>query len=78
MLGGVTVLVVSVAACFASIEMPRLYKKGWRKELYLYVALLTLGVTLSTIIAFKATVRSPLEILVFIYKPINEWVGSLF
>jgi RsiW-degrading membrane proteinase PrsW (M82 family) len=78
MLGKLSSLVLAVALLAAAIELPRLIKRGWKKEAAVYVLFLVAGVGLTLIITFKNNLPSPMEIHILIYQPIVDWLASLF
>ena len=66
--------ILLVATVIIIIEVPSLLEKKQKKELIVFSILLTIGVTLSILRAFGINIPNPLDLLTFIFKPMNDLV----
>lgn len=69
-----TFAVLFVAAAVGMIELPPLFRKRWYKEAAVHIASLLAGTVLSVIAIRLIALPSPLNIIVTVFKPINDWL----
>ncbi|ANY69928.1 hypothetical protein BBD42_28075 [Paenibacillus sp. BIHB 4019] len=72
-----TLVVLCVAFSFGMIQMPALFKKKLKREAWAYFALLSAGTAFSIYAANVQPVPSPLNALITIYEPINQFFDRL-
>jgi len=72
MLNSLGILLVATVIVF--IEVPSLLEKKQKKELIVFSILLFIGVTLSILRAFGINIPNPLDLLTFIFKPMNDLI----
>ena len=72
MLNSLGILLVATVIIF--IEVPSLLEKKQKKELIVFSILLIIGVTLSILRAFGINIPNPLDLLTFIFKPMNDLI----
>ena len=72
MLNSLGILLVATVIIF--IEVPSLLEKKQKKELIVFSILLFIGVTLSILRAFGINIPNPLDLLTFIFKPMNDLI----
>jgi len=65
------------AAIIVWIEVPPLLKKGYKKELIVFSILLAIGVGLGIALGFGKNIPNPLDLLTFVFKPINDFINFL-
>ncbi|SFE37882.1 hypothetical protein SAMN04487969_102241 [Paenibacillus algorifonticola] len=71
------ILIISaLAITLAVIELPKLAKKGWKKEIFVYLIMLAGGAFLSICAFNQIRLPSPLNIIVYIYKPLENWFNA--
>ena len=66
--------ILLVASVIIIIEVPSLLEKKQKKELIVFSILLFIGVTLSILRAFGINIPNPLDLLTFIFKPMNDLI----
>ncbi|ASR49445.1 hypothetical protein B4V02_23555 [Paenibacillus kribbensis] len=66
------ILLVAVVICL--LEVPYMWKKGLKKELWLFSVLLVLGVGISCAKAFTWTIPTPLDWITAIYRPFSNFL----
>ncbi|PZX02423.1 hypothetical protein C7437_11115 [Psychrobacillus insolitus] len=66
--------ILLVATVIIIIEVPSLLEKKQKKELIVFSILLIIGVTLSILRAFGINIPNPLDLLTFIFKPMNDLI----
>ena len=64
--------ILLVAAVILRIEVPSLLQKKSKKELVVFIVFLKIGVGLGIIQVLGKTIPNPLDLLTFIFKPLNE------
>ncbi|WP_282942932.1 hypothetical protein [Paenibacillus sp. RC67] len=64
--------IVAIAAVIALIEVPRLLKSKWHKELWVFLILLAAGTGLNIGLKLHWNIPSPLYLMIDIYKPISR------
>lgn len=69
--------IILVGLIIIVLEVPRLMKDQEKKELFVFITLLVIGVGLSLAKALNAPIPNPLDALKFIYQPISDAVISL-
>ncbi|WP_433594894.1 hypothetical protein [Lysinibacillus xylanilyticus] len=73
-----TIGIFLIAAVILWIEVPSLLEKKYKKELFVFLILLAIGVSLSiTLFVFEKTIPNPFDLLTIIFKPLNDFL-SLF
>ncbi|KQN97617.1 hypothetical protein [Paenibacillus sp. Leaf72] len=73
-----TLIVLCVAISFGMIQMPALIKKKLKREAFAYFLLLSAGTTFSIYAANVQPVPSPLNALITIYEPVNQFFDRMF
>jgi hypothetical protein len=66
--------ILLVAAAISIFEVPYMWKKGLRKELWLFSILLLLGVGISSAKALAWTIPTPLDWIAVVYKPFSDFL----
>lgn len=61
-----------VAAVILRIEVPSLLQKKNKKELVVFLLFLSVGVGLAIVHGFGKPIPNPLDLLTFIFKPLNN------
>jgi hypothetical protein len=70
MLIGISVLAISILiACF---EIPRLWKQGWRKEVWIYCALMVLGNVMVTLKGMDKDLPNPADWIAVAMMPLTK------
>ncbi|MFD0696965.1 hypothetical protein ACFQZT_23125 [Paenibacillus sp. GCM10027628] len=70
MLVGICVFLISVAlACF---EIPRIWKQGWRKEVWIYCTLMALGNVMATWKGIAKEIPNPADWITVIVAPLTK------
>jgi hypothetical protein len=64
--------VLLIAAAILWIEVPSLLEKKYKKELLVFSILLAIGVGLGITLGFGKPIPNPLDLLTFIFKPLND------
>ncbi|WP_239615992.1 hypothetical protein [Cohnella mopanensis] len=72
-----TIVVLAASALVAALELPALFRRKWRKEIFLYFVLLIPGTLLSIFAIRVSRIPSPLNIVIVVYKPVYEWFSYL-
>ncbi|WP_028562922.1 hypothetical protein [Paenibacillus pinihumi] len=67
----------TLAAVVAAWELPRMLKKGWRKEALVYLLLLIPGVIMSTFVVSLIRIPTPLYLIEIVYGPVIRWVSHM-
>lgn len=73
MIKSIGILLIAVA--FVLIEVPPLLEKKLKKELLFFFLFLVVGVGMSMTLAFGKTIPTPLELLTYIFKPLNDIIN---
>ena len=63
--------ILLIAAVILRIQVPPLLKKKHKKELFVFSILLAIGVALCITLGLGKSIPTPLDLLTFIFKPIN-------
>lgn len=71
------IFVSALAITLACLELPKLAKKGWKREIVVYLIMLLGGAFLSICAVNQIRLPSPLNIIVYIYKPVESWFNAL-
>lgn len=72
-------IVVSVImAAIGSIQLPDQFRQRRIREIIVFAVYLASGGVLSVIAIQLYTIRSPLDIIVWIYTPVNQLLAALF
>ncbi|MDQ0493802.1 hypothetical protein QOZ95_001964 [Paenibacillus brasilensis] len=66
--------ILLVAAVICLLEVPYMWKKGLKKELWLFSILLLLGIGISSVKILVWTVPTPLDWITVIYKPFSDFL----
>ncbi|WP_409342927.1 hypothetical protein [Paenibacillus sp. MBLB4367] len=64
--------IVVVTAAIAIIEGPSLWKKKWKKELFVFSVMLLSGTALSIALILHIDIPNPLDLIVYLYKPLSD------
>ena len=59
------------------IEVPPLLEKKYKKELLVFSILLAIGVGLSITLGFGKSIPNPLDLITFVFKPLNDVITLL-
>jgi hypothetical protein len=78
MFGMVTGAVITASAIAAALELPSLIKRKQLKEAVAYVLMFVAGTFLVYITGISNDLPSPFQLLVWVYKPVNDWVATMF
>jgi hypothetical protein len=69
--------ILLVAAVICLFEVPYMWKKGLKKELWLFSILLLLGVGVSSAEALQWAIPTPLNWITAVYKPITDFLSRI-
>ncbi|MCA1063051.1 hypothetical protein LS684_23960 (plasmid) [Cytobacillus spongiae] len=69
-------IILSVSFIMFFVDFPHLKKS--RKELAVYVSIILFGISLFVAEAFHIEVPNPLEAIIFVFKPVTDWINKLF
>jgi ABC-type Mn2+/Zn2+ transport system permease subunit len=69
--------VLAIAVIAGAIEMPSLIRRS-AKEAAVYGIMLSIGAALSVVAIQLADLPSPLNVLAYVFKPVNAWLGKVF
>jgi len=70
--------IMAVAVIIAMVEVPGLWKKNYRKEVWVYMLLLLLGTGIGIAESLSVKVPNPLDWITYLYKPFTEFIRSIF
>ncbi|MCR8632789.1 hypothetical protein [Paenibacillus radicis (ex Xue et al. 2023)] len=74
----VTGLVLAVSVLAAALELPKLIKQRQGREAAVYGVMLVIGMALCIITGINIKLPSPFQLLVWVYKPVNDWFAAMF
>lgn len=69
--------ILLIAILIIVLEVPPLWKKKQKRELWVYSLLLLFGVGLSIAESLDLNIPNPLDWIAIIYKPLSDLVMSL-
>ncbi|QBP39881.1 hypothetical protein [Paenisporosarcina antarctica] len=69
--------ILLIAAAILWIEVPPLLKKKHKKELLVFSIFLAIGIGLSITLGLEKTIPNPLDLLTFVFKPLNDVIALL-
>lgn len=72
-----TLGILLIAATILWIEVPPLLEKKLKKELLVFAILLVIAVGLSITLGFGKSIPTPLDLLTFVFKPLNDVIALL-
>ncbi|MGG0655454.1 hypothetical protein [Rummeliibacillus pycnus] len=75
MIKSIGILLIAVAILW--IEVPPLLEKKYKKELLVFSILLVIGLGLSITLALEKPIPNPLDLLTFIFKPLDDVISLL-
>jgi|GEM_PF-1041013 len=78
MFGVVTGIVLAASAGAAVLELPKLIKRGEAREAAVYGLMFVVGAALCIVTGADNNLPSPFRLLVWVYKPVNDWFADLF
>lgn len=67
---------IFITIIICAIEVPSLWKQKLKKELIIFFILLSMGFTLSTLLALNIKVPPILDAVEFVFRPISDIVFS--
>lgn len=71
-----TIGILCLAAVVVFLELPQLLKNKLMKELVVFTILLIIGITLSILLAFGVKLPNPVDLLIFLLKPLTNFIES--
>ncbi|WP_133257531.1 hypothetical protein [Paenibacillus montanisoli] len=71
------VCVCTVAVLMAYLEVPSLLKKGWLKEMSIFLVLLCIGAGLIITRIQQVELPNPLKGILYIYEPVGKWIMKI-
>ncbi|MHA7966372.1 hypothetical protein ACX93W_19790 [Paenibacillus sp. CAU 1782] len=72
------VVVIGIGASIGIMELPPLIRQGMKGEAAATVIFLAAGTVMSIIAAKLISVPSPLNMLIWIYSPVNHLLHTIF
>ena len=69
--------ILLIAATILWIEVPPLLEKKYKKELLVFAILLAIAVGISITLGFGKSIPTPLDLLTFVFKPLNDVIALL-
>ncbi|MGE6486749.1 hypothetical protein [Paenisporosarcina sp. NPDC076898] len=69
--------ILLIAATILWIEVPPLLEKKLKKELLVFAILLAIAVGISITLGFGKSIPTPLDLLTFVFKPLNDVIALL-
>lgn len=69
--------ILLIAATILWIEVPPLLEKKLKKELLVFAILLAIAVGMSITLGFGKSIPTPLDLLTFVFKPLNDVIALL-
>lgn len=70
------IIILGISAVMLFVDLPALKRK--KKELIVYLTILTCGIGLFAAEAFHLDIPNPLNVIIFLFKPMTQWINSLF
>ncbi|MGN4126870.1 hypothetical protein ACMGD3_17955 [Lysinibacillus sphaericus] len=67
--------ILIISAFIIYVELPSL-KKGGAKTIWAFSILLIMGLTLNMAIILNATIISPLDVIIYIFQPISDFLKT--
>lgn len=71
-------IILPIAVIVTFVVIRPLYKNKQKKEMFLYFSFLSIGIGMLVMMAFGVEIPSPAKGIVFIFKPITEWILQFF
>ncbi|GGF84606.1 hypothetical protein GCM10010912_32240 [Paenibacillus albidus] len=72
-------MILLVAAGVAMAwELPRMVRKRYYRDIIVYCILSAAALWVCILSVSREDTPSPLEMLVFLYQPVNQWITSWF
>ncbi|WP_342542544.1 hypothetical protein MHH33_17680 [Paenisporosarcina sp. FSL H8-0542] len=75
MLKSIGILLIAVTILW--IEVPPLLEKKYKKELLVFAILLAIAVGISITLGVGKSIPTPLDLLTFVFKPLNDVIAHL-
>lgn len=72
-----SIALLLIAAVILWIEVPPLLEKKLKKELLAFLIFLSIGIGMGMVIGFGKTIPNPLDLLTFVFKPLNDVISLL-
>ena len=69
--------ILLIAAAILWVEVPPLLEKKYKKELLVFSILLAIGVGISIPQGFGKPIPNPMDLLTFVFKPLNDVIDLL-
>lgn len=66
-----------MAILISFIEVPNLLKSKLKKELWVFISLLFVGIGLGIIKSLNLEMPNPLDVIIMIYKPFSDGIYKL-
>ncbi|WP_208591131.1 hypothetical protein [Gracilibacillus suaedae] len=73
----VIIVVFLIGFILILLEVPSIWRREEKKELLVFSILLVIGIGLNVAKELNWNILNPLDVLIFIYKPISDFVMSL-
>ncbi|OIU71687.1 hypothetical protein [Rossellomorea aquimaris] len=70
------IIILGISAGMFLVDLKALKKK--KKELIIYLTILTFGIGLFAAEAFHLEIPNPLNVIIFLFKPMTQWINSFF
>ena len=67
--------ILIIVAAILWMEVPTLKENKLKKELFVFLSLLTIGVALSVAFVLGITIPNPMDLLTFLFKPLISVLG---
>ncbi len=68
--------IIIVSLGIVALEVPPLLEKGFKKELWIFSVLLTVGLVLSILFTLGIKIPNPYDMLTTIYQPFTDFILS--
>lgn len=69
--------VLAITILIAMLEIPKLWKKRMKNDIWVYSILLLAGALLNGVIVLHLPMPNPLELLAWLYKPVSDFTMKL-